>query len=85
MAYTCGKCEHKQARTFSRHSYEKGVVLIRCENCDSLHLVADNLGWFEDDSINIEEIMRRKGEHVTTSVGSDSIELNDPSQGFDIN
>ena len=54
MAYTCGVCDTKQARTFSRHSYEKGVVLVRCENCDSLHLIADNLGWFEDEAVNIE-------------------------------
>ena len=79
MAYTCGKCEHKQARTFSRHSYEKGVVLIRCENCDSLHLVADNLGWFEDGKVNIEEIMKRKGEHVQTNVTDQSVEFSDDS------
>ena len=58
MAYTCGKCGHKQARTFSKSSYEKGVVLLRCEKCDSLHLVADNLGWFRDERVNIEAIMR---------------------------
>ena len=62
MANTCGKCEAKQARTFSRHSYEKGVVLIRCEGCDSLHLIADNMGWFRDEKVNIEQIMREKGE-----------------------
>ena len=68
MAYTCGVCSTKQARTFSRRSYEQGVVLIRCENCDSLHLVADNLGWFQDKKVNIEQIMARKGENVHTNV-----------------
>ena len=68
IAYTCGKCEAKQARTFSKFSYEKGVVLIRCESCDSLHLIADNLGWFEDKSVNIEEIMRRQGGNVHTNI-----------------
>jgi mitochondrial protein import protein ZIM17 len=78
MAYTCGKCEHKQARTFSKHSYEQGVVLIRCENCDSLHLIADNLGWFEDKNVNIEQIMQRKGENVITNITDDGIEITRP-------
>jgi protein import protein ZIM17 len=53
MAFTCVKCETKQARTFSKESYEKGVVLVRCEGCDKLHLIADNLGWFNDEKTNI--------------------------------
>ena len=70
MMYTCAVegCGTKQARTFSKQSYEKGVVIIRCENCNSLHLIADNLGWFEADgvfkgrSVNIETILKEKGE-----------------------
>ena len=53
MAFTCCKCETKQARTFSKESYNKGVVLLRCGGCDNLHLIADNLGWFRDGSTNI--------------------------------
>ena len=30
-----------------------GVVLVRCA-CDKLHLIADNLGWFDDKRTNIE-------------------------------
>ena len=66
MMYTCAVegCDTKQARVFSKKSYESGVVLLRCEGCNNLHLIADNLGWFEDDGVykgknlNIEEIMR---------------------------
>lgn len=54
MAFTCNKCETQQAKTFSKEAYNKGVVLIRCDGCDGLHLVADNLGWFRDKSVNIE-------------------------------
>ena len=70
MMYTCAVegCGTKQARTFSKQSYEKGVVLVRCEGCNNLHLIADNLGWFEPDGIfkgrkvNIETLLKEKGE-----------------------
>jgi len=40
------------------------VVLVRCEGCHGVHLMADNLGWFSDDKQNIESIMREKGAPV---------------------
>ena len=61
MMFTCNVCETKAARTFSKDAYNKGVVLIRCEGCDNLHLIADNLGWFRDENVNIEDIMKEKG------------------------
>lgn len=76
MAFTCGKCETKQARTFSKDSYDKGVVMLRCGGCDSLHLVADNLGWFRDGKTNIEDIMREKGEKVIRHTDDNSVEFN---------
>ena len=75
MAFTCGKCETKQARTFSKDSYDKGVVLLRCGGCDNLHLIADNLGWFRDQKTNIEDIMREKGDKVATNVDDNSVEF----------
>ncbi len=47
---------------FTKTSYHKGVVLIKCEGCEGVHLIADNLGWFEDSSVNVEDIIKRKGE-----------------------
>ena len=64
MFYTCNKCQTRGGKTFSKDSYNKGVVLIRCDGCDSLHLVADNLGWFRDTSVNIEQIMKEKNENI---------------------
>ena len=66
IMYTCNVegCQKKQARTFSKDSYYKGVVLIRCDGCNNLHLIADNLGWFENDgvykgkNINVETILK---------------------------
>jgi flavoprotein len=75
MAFTCSKCETKQARTFSKESYEQGVVLLRCEGCDNLHLIADNLGWFRDNKVNIQQIMEEKGEKLHTNVSKDGIEF----------
>ena len=48
IIYTCTVCNHRSSKTFSRLSYEKGVVIIKCPECNSNHLIADNLGWFED-------------------------------------
>jgi mitochondrial protein import protein ZIM17 len=75
MAYTCSVCETKQARTFAKDAYTKGVVLMRCEGCDKLHLIADNLGWFRDESVNIEQIMAEKGESVNTNIRDSTIEF----------
>lgn len=40
------------------------MVLVRCPGCNNLHLVADRLGYFEDNSSDIEAIAREKGEVV---------------------
>jgi protein import protein ZIM17 len=72
LMYTCAVdgCGTKQVRMFSKSSYERGVVLVRCDGCDNLHLIADNLGWFSQDGapsgepLNIETILRQKGESV---------------------
>jgi mitochondrial protein import protein ZIM17 len=64
MFFTCNKCSNRSGKTFSKDSYEKGVVLIRCDGCSNLHLVADNLGWFRDEPVNIETILKSKNEQV---------------------
>lgn len=38
------------------------MVIVWCEGCKSLHLIADNLKWFEDDKINIEDLVNRNNE-----------------------
>lgn len=64
MFFTCNKCNTRGGKTFSKDSYNKGVVIIRCDGCDSLHLVADNLGWFRDKPVNIEDLMKEKQDNV---------------------
>ena len=64
MFFTCNKCDTRAGKTFSKDSYTKGVVLIRCDGCDNLHLVSDNLGWFRDSPVNIEQIMKEQNSSV---------------------
>jgi len=61
----------------SKKSYEKGVVLIRCDGCDNLHLIADNLGWFRDSKTNVVDILREKEEEVRSLSCLDMLELSD--------
>lgn len=63
MMFTCNKCETRALKSFSKRSYESGVVIATCPGCEARHLIADNLGWFGEER-NIEEIMRIRGVHV---------------------
>ena len=61
IMFTCGVCDNKLARKFTKKAYHEGVVIIRCDSCDNNHLISDNLGWFEDKPINIQQIMDQQG------------------------
>ena len=63
MMFTCGVCETRAAKGFSRQAYENGVVIVRCPGCQSQHLVADHHGWFGDKG-TIEDFLRERGEGV---------------------
>lgn len=70
MLFTCSVCEVRAAKAFSRHSYENGIVLVRCPGCSNLHLVADHLGWFGSGK-TIEDILQSKGEAVVRKATAD--------------
>ena len=59
--YTCGVCGAADQKSCTKNSYHNGVVLIRCDTCRSIHLIADNLGWFSDEKVNVESILAAKG------------------------
>lgn len=75
IMFTCNVCQKRSARTFSKDAYEVGVVLIRCEGCDNLHLIADNLGWFRDENVNIEQLMKEQGKKVYRFVSNEALEF----------
>lgn len=56
LMFRCGKCNTRSIRSFTKNAYHHGVVMIRCEECQNVHLVADNLGWFEDTPTNLENM-----------------------------
>ena len=58
---TCTVCNTKMVKTFTKKAYHTGVVILICDGCGNNHLIADNLGWFRDDPINLEEIAKESG------------------------
>ena len=46
IMFTCNICETRNSKKISKQAYYNGIVVIRCQECDNLHLIADNLGWF---------------------------------------
>lgn len=64
IAFTCTVCETRSAKRMSKQAYHHGVVIIQCDCCKNRHLIADNLGWFEDEPVNIEDLCRRKHQQV---------------------
>eukprot|EP00775_Hariotina_reticulata_P003968 gene3968-4221_t len=64
IAFTCGRCDTRSVKAFSRQAFEQGVVLITCPGCQAMHLIADHLGWFGDRGFKIDEYMQSKGHTV---------------------
>lgn len=64
IAFTCKKCDTRSSHTFSKQSYTHGTVLIQCPGCKGRHLIADNLKFFRDNNVNLEDLLAAQGESV---------------------
>jgi protein import protein ZIM17 len=53
------------------------VVIVQCPGCQNRHLIADNLGFFDDQDggWNIEKGMGKLGEDVKVVTNEDVLEL----------
>jgi hypothetical protein len=60
MWFTCKVCNTRSYRSFTRHAYETGVVIVQCGGCNKYHLIADNQGRFGA-QWNLEDYLRAQG------------------------
>ncbi|KAL7561085.1 hypothetical protein ACA910_020399 [Epithemia clementina (nom. ined.)] len=47
LQFTCQQCDTRNQFRISRSAYQKGVVIVTCQNpqCHAQHLIADHLGF----------------------------------------
>ncbi|KAF9138206.1 hypothetical protein BGX30_009423 [Mortierella sp. GBA39] len=64
IGFTCTVCNHRSHKTMSKHAYEHGVVIMRCDHCKNRHLIADHLGWFKNGGVTVEDLVKERGETV---------------------
>lgn len=64
LAYSCNVCNTRNSKNISKMAYLKGVVIVRCDKCQSTHLVTDHDKWIDDvdGKKNVEDILAAKGE-----------------------
>jgi hypothetical protein len=74
MLFTCGKCDTRAAKAFSKKSYNQGVVIVECPGCKAKHLVADHLGWFGSKG-TIEDFAKETGAKIDKRIADNTLEL----------
>jgi mitochondrial protein import protein ZIM17 len=55
-----GRCQKRSEETFSKQAYHHGTVIIRCDGCRNLHLIADHLKIVSETRVELEDILMGK-------------------------
>lgn len=76
IVFTCNVCETRSAKQFTEQAYTQGVVLVRCPGCQNLHLIADRLGYFDDQQWDLDSIAEKTGQSVEKITDEGVLEVN---------
>lgn len=65
-AYSCKICSTRNHGLVSKVAYNGGTVIMRCKQCNNLHLMVDHLNWFGEGARSMQQILQAKGIQITT-------------------
>jgi len=83
IMYTCKVCETRSARKISKHSYQRGVVVVKCGCCNNMHLICDHIGVFEDKGWTIDQFLSEHRSQVATTTSSGRNQRDSSSHSID--
>ena len=72
--YTCKICDTRSVKQFTERAYTYGVVIATCPGCNNRHLLADRLGYFDNQQVDLETIAKENGESLK-SIGEGVTEI----------
>ena len=73
MIYTCKVCETRSIKQFTEQGYKYGVVIATCPGCQSRHLLADNLGYFQSGTFDLEQQLTQETDGNFTKVDDSGV------------
>eukprot|EP00002_Diphylleia_rotans_P023556 TRINITY_DN4638_c0_g1_i2.p1 TRINITY_DN4638_c0_g1~~TRINITY_DN4638_c0_g1_i2.p1 ORF type:complete len:166 (+),score=35.76 TRINITY_DN4638_c0_g1_i2:146-643(+) len=68
MVFTCKVCQTRQVKVMSKQAYYNGCVIFRCQDCQNLHLISDNIGYFTGVG-TIKQKLEESGQNIIDAAG----------------